>query len=741
MKRLLAIGTVGFVIAAMICIELERRSSIICLAIVSFVLMLSVVLSLFCKRRFFKLTFILSMAVLSFLLFLFHHSLRVDNAHSYNGYNGKITAQITKLETNEYYSELTVNRAKIGDEEIGSRILVNLPEGNLAYKEGEYIILDGKLHTDFSSLFDYNEERYLASQNIFLLMDAESIKKANIAPNKFRGFVFDYKSKAVVQADTLEYGGFISTLALGDKSNLDAEIQADFQKLGLQHALAVSGMHLSLLVMSVYVFFQRYSVGKYPLSVICSLVTVFYMAITGFTFSIVRAGIMMIIYFISLLVRRPNDSVTTLFTSALFLLILNPWAVYDVGFQLSFFATLGILVLAKPMIERIENHTFFTKQLPKKKLYRFFAKTTKKCVKSIFVTFFVSISATLTTIPLALIYFNSITPLSIIANVTVIFLINIVLVVSVIYIMLTPVLIAPFNAIGAIICDSISYVTLSLTGILADAFPNPLYFSPEVSKAIAVACAFVLLLFFVFYKNHKTAIYAVIAYTITIILTLGILNSVNGNTAYITFSTSKSCRDTLIETSQGKTLLSYVEGDFSTYSMNRIIEYRKAYSLDTVVIFSDNASPLEKAEAILKKSKINKIILVKLNGSLKSRDKHELSKLAEVEYVKGGEFSIGENVSVRKVGKSYITVTVNQGDNDVVIVYTQDGKSVPSHVESAEGIVILGASEKCPRYYDKELYLCSLPKNLIKNKGASNSDKFSFGFIKLSDKSIDYRIY
>jgi len=743
MKRLLAIGTTGFIVAAFICIECERKTSLICFAVLSLILLFSIIGAYFYKHIFFGVSVILTFTVLSFLLFLFFHSPRIENVHSYDGYKGKLTAQITRLYTNDYYSELTVNRVKIGDKTINSNVLVSLSEGTLEYKEGDYIILDGKLHTEFLSLFNSDEERYLASQNVFLLMDADSIEKADVKPNAFRNFIFDYKNKATSQTDLLEHGGFVTALALGDKSKLDAEIQADFQKLGLQHALAVSGMHLSLLVMNLYVFFQHYSFGKYPLSVICSIITLFYMALTGFTFSILRAGIMMIIYFISLLVRRLNDSITTLFASALLILIHNPWSLFDIGFQLSFFATLGILVLAKPMIEKIEEHSFFSKKLPQKIFSRFLTKIIRRCIKAVLVTFCVSISASLTTIPLILVYFNSIAPLSIIANVTVIFLINAVLVVSVIYIVLAPVMFVSLKMLGIFICDSLSSITLSLTGFLADILPNPLYFSPEVSEVIAYVCSLVILLFFVFYRNHKTSLYAALTYIIAITLTLGCVNIANKNTAYITFSTSPSCSDTLIETVEGKTLLSHVKKNSTMASMKKIIDYRKAYSLNSVVIFFDGASPLEKVKAILEQSQINKLILVQLNGGFGSKDRKELSTLCEVEYVKANEFELNEIVSIRKYGNSYITVSVKQGENDTVIVYSQDGRSAPprSRLEDVEGVVILGAVEGCPRYYEKVFYLCSLPEKLIKRKDTSNSGKFNFGFIKLSDKTIKYNIY
>ncbi|MBO5965528.1 MAG: hypothetical protein J6P91_00005, partial [Methanobrevibacter sp.] len=65
-------------------------------------------------------------------------------------------------------------------------------------------------------------------------------------------------------------------------------------------------------------------------------------------------------------------------------------------------------------------------------------------------------------------------------------------------------------------------------------------------------------LLFIFHKNHKTTIYAALSFIIATALTLGLINIANRKTAFITFSTSNACHDTLIETAEGKTLFSHL---------------------------------------------------------------------------------------------------------------------------------------------------------------------------------------
>ena len=744
MKRLLVAGTIGYTIAALICIECKSQISFLCFAILSAFLIISTVVTALHKKFFFPVSVILAFVVLSFLLSMFVHSTRVDKARSFDGYEGEITGQITELYTNKFYSELKINNIKIGAEKLNTHILVSLSQGALDYKEGDYVTLVGSLNRKFISFFGTTDEKYLASQNVFLLMDAHSIEKAGIRPNRFRNLTYDYRQRLTSETSILKHGGFVTALALGDKSNLDIEVADDFQKLGLQHVLAVSGMHLSLLVMTLYTFLKKRTLGKYPLSVICSLITVFYMGLTGFSFSIIRAGTMMVIYFIAILIRRPNDSITTLFTSALFIMILNPWSVFDIGFQLSFFATLGILVFGKPLIERIEEHNFFSNPLPESRLKKFITSTIRAIIKYFPVTFGLSISATLTTLPFILIHFNSITPVSVIANIFVIFLINVVLRGAVVYMILSPLLIPPLKMLMKFICDTLCNTVLSFTGFLADILPDPIYLSPETSNTVAIICLFVLSFFFLFHKNHKTILYVTLTFIIAITVTISGVRLANKNTSYITFSTSPTCLDTLVEATSGKTLLSVVSKNGSKSAAYGIINNRNAYSIDNVVLFLDDASPYEKLEILLEISKFEKLMLVQINGSLSSKEKEKIDKIcdAEIEYIKAREFDI-DNINIKRFGKKYISATITQGENDTVIVYSLDGKSGPprAQLENVEGIVLLGNSETCPRYEEKVFYLCSLSEKLIRRKGTSNKGKFDFGFIKISNKKINYNVY
>ncbi len=150
-------------------------------------------------------------------------------------------------------------------------------------------------------------------------------------------------------------GSLAAALLLGNKSGLSGEIKRDFSRAGASHMLALSGMHVSILIGALGWLLSKLRVHRRARAVFLAAASVFYLLLTGVSVSATRAVVMVCILQISYLLASDNDTLTTLAVTGAGILICNPRAVCDAGFCLSFLATFGIVVLVPPMHKYLES--------------------------------------------------------------------------------------------------------------------------------------------------------------------------------------------------------------------------------------------------------------------------------------------------------------------------------------------------------------------------------------------------
>ena len=136
--------------------------------------------------------------------------------------------------------------------------------------------------------------------------------------------------------------GLFQAVLLGEKEEMDPEISELYQKTGISHLLAISGLHLSILGMGFYRILRRAGAGFWGAGLICGFAVVSYGILTGSSGSALRAVIMLSLSFLAAALGRTYDLLTALSLAALMLLWGNPFLLGECGFQLSFGAVLGI---------------------------------------------------------------------------------------------------------------------------------------------------------------------------------------------------------------------------------------------------------------------------------------------------------------------------------------------------------------------------------------------------------------
>ena len=188
-----------------------------------------------------------------------------------------------------------------------------------------------------------------------------------------------------------EAGDLASALALGDRSGLSYETARDFRRSGVSHLLALSGLHMAVVMGILDFLLRRFGVSK---GIRCAILLVgmsFYLAITGFSVSACRAAIMLAMVYISYFFATQSDPITSLFIAGVVIIASSPAAVLDIGFWLSFTATLGI-ILGVPIAESFLDGFYVDRDGKRRRAlknpaYKLFVKALRYTVVALGTTF------------------------------------------------------------------------------------------------------------------------------------------------------------------------------------------------------------------------------------------------------------------------------------------------------------------------------------------------------------------
>ncbi len=250
-------------------------------------------------------------------------------------------------------------------------------------------------------------ETYHQGDGIFLLAYADEEAEVQKAqqntvwhfPSKLRHKILTVMTE-VFPDDTL---GFAAALCLGDSSLLEYETDTDFKLSGIRHIIAVSGLHVSILMTVVYLCCGR---NRYLSGLIGIPLLILFAAVVGFTPSVVRACIMQILILVALFFNQEYDPPTSLAFAALVMLVVNPLTIISVSFQLSCGCLVGIFLF----YERINGYIVGKMRIPKGKTWK------GKILRGISASVAISLSTMITTTPLCAIYFGSVSIVSVLTN-------------------------------------------------------------------------------------------------------------------------------------------------------------------------------------------------------------------------------------------------------------------------------------------------------------------------------------
>jgi competence protein ComEC len=198
----------------------------------------------------------------------------------------------------------------------------------------------------------------LAHKGMVVELTGDAVERSGGSPSPFiratqvfRAFI----GRSIARLFPAKESGLLLGLALGDASRLDPGMMRDFQGSGLGHLLVVSGENVAMVLAPVIGLASLVRLTRWPRFGLGVGTVAFFVVMTGAEPSVMRAGVMATIALVGLLIGRPRATGSVLAAAVLLLLILDPWLVWSIGFQLSVTATAGMVALASPIGERLRR--------------------------------------------------------------------------------------------------------------------------------------------------------------------------------------------------------------------------------------------------------------------------------------------------------------------------------------------------------------------------------------------------
>jgi competence protein ComEC len=309
------------------------------------------------------------------------------------------------------YTNLRMEVEKVdtgdGDLSVHGLILVRA-SSNQTFEYSERIRVRGKLKTPPENE-DFSYRDYLAAQHIHSYMSsAEVTVLPGNGGNPVSKALYAFKERSLNNIYRIfpdPESSLLAGILLGEDTGLTRELQQAFKNTGTAHIIAISGFNISIIAALFVTFFSRF-LGPRNGAILAVIGIAFYTVLVGGDAAVVRAAIMGSLALFARQVGRRQFALNTLLAVALLMNLWNPLYLWDVGFQLSFFATLGLILYAEPFSQFANR--IITKYFPTSAAERF-AQLFSEFV-------LLTLAAQLTTIPIMAYHFQRLSLVSFIAN-------------------------------------------------------------------------------------------------------------------------------------------------------------------------------------------------------------------------------------------------------------------------------------------------------------------------------------
>ena len=320
--------------------------------------------------------------------------------------NATVKGKVTLIEQTDYDYRILIENCEVSlkQKESVEKIYVyceflpeNLNQGNIIECSGDVLPIKEPKHANPGGISSRLTSQidgvfyYARTKKLTVLENTTDVNhKFTLLRNKIRQHIYTC-------APSSDSASVLYAMITADRQFVTDETRFLFSETGTSHLLAVSGLHINILISFIAFFLKRFNVKNVISLLILGTFLIFFSFFTGFMPSVLRAGIMAIVFSFALNFGTRYDSVNILSLAGILILVCNPFILFDASFQLSFLACFGIFVFIKYQI-----------------------KTKYKLLNSLFNSCIITFGATVFTLPLQVYYFGSLPLFSIIANLIVV---------------------------------------------------------------------------------------------------------------------------------------------------------------------------------------------------------------------------------------------------------------------------------------------------------------------------------
>lgn len=528
-----------------------------------------------------------------------------------------------------------------------SQDIPSIKYGDSLYIEGEF-----KQPEEARNYKGYNYKQYLKTKKIIGTVELEKVKILKSSNGSFIHNIQKYIRDTINGTLTDEEGNLLLAILLGDKDKLSEDIQESFKTSNLSHMLAVSGAHVSYIILGLTYVLQNSIIGKKNGKIVCIIFLLAFMAITNFTPSVTRACIMAILTLFSSIIYRKSDVYTNISVVALITLIFNPYSLLDLGFQLSYGGTIGIIIFIKRIQEK---------------------KSNSKVINYIKQMALVSIYANIIIIPIMMYHFNTVSFTFIISNIMASPILGIIVITGFLFI-IASITVKPLTRLIAIFIKPILSILIKISQICSKLpFSNILVVTPYMFNVISY---YAIILYCI--KSKKNNKCKIIICLLIVLILINFIIYIFPQKLRIFFIDVGQGDSTLIITPDKKTVL--IDGggsDSFDVGEKVLLPYlldRRILKVDYVLISHFDTDHATGVAQILGKIDVSSIILTR---QLEENDiyRHILSiakeKKIKLIYVKEGD--------VLKIGG--IKISIIHPENKLMINNPMNNNSIVCKVE------------------------------------------------------------
>ena len=230
-------------------------------------------------------------------------------------------------------------------------------KNNVEYSDidiGDIVEIKGKLEKPSSNTVPnaFNYKNYLYNKKIYYILSIDSIKKIKNNTSLI------YYIKSIISNrinDITNSSPYLQTFILGDKSYMDDNINSTYRDNGISHLFSISGMHISLISGILFYIIKRISYNNYYNYGVVISFLLLYIFILGMIASIIRTIVMYILFAINKLFSLKIKSIDLMLFVLVICIIINPFIVYDIGFQYSYIISFTLIIL-RNKIKKINNN-------------------------------------------------------------------------------------------------------------------------------------------------------------------------------------------------------------------------------------------------------------------------------------------------------------------------------------------------------------------------------------------------